>query len=115
MYTETELYMFSSLCYNVKLHADNTTTVRDSVWTIAPDGIPAASLPNHRLVINSITGAFTDLVITNVTLEDNNTVYTCSDGNGITITSSVVLNVTGNNIHTHVNIHRYVYLRMYVV
>ena len=76
---------------------DNTTTVRDTVWTVAPDGILATTLPNHRVVRNSTTGGFTDLVITNVTLEDDNAVYTCST-NGNTITSSIVLNVTGNLI-----------------
>ena len=51
-------------------------------------------IPNHSQIVNSTTGVFTDLVITNVTLEDDNTVYTCtSNGNGIT--SSVVLNVSG--------------------
>ena len=45
-------------------------------------------------MFNFTTGGFTDLVITNVTLEDDNTVYTCT-AIGSTITSSVVLNVTG--------------------
>ena len=61
-------------------------------------------IPNHRLVFNSTTGAFTDLVITDVTLEDNNAVYTCT-ALGATITSSVVLNVAGTyicNICTYV-------------
>ena len=79
----------------VFISADNTTTVQSTVWTIAPEGIIATTLPNHRLVFNSTTGAFTDLVITNVTLEDDNTVYNCGAA-GATITSSVVLNVTGN-------------------
>ena len=55
-------------------------------------------IPNHNQTLNSTTGVFTDLVITNVTLEDDNTVYTCtSNGNGIT--SFVVLNVSGEYVH----------------
>ena len=100
-------------CVIVIISADNTTSVQSSVWTIAPDATLPTLLPNHRLLFNSTTGAFTDLMITNVTLEDDNTVYTCS-AIGATIISSVVLNVTGNIMHTHVNIHRYVYLHMYV-
>ena len=83
-------------CVIVINNPDNTTTVQSSVWTVAPDGILATTLPNHRVVFNSTTGGFTDLVITNVTLEDNNTVYSCTS-TGAIITSSVVLNVTGNN------------------
>ena len=51
-------------------------------------------IPNHNQIINSTTGATTDLVITDVTLEDDNTVYSCNsiDNN---ITSSVELNVLG--------------------
>ena len=54
-------------------------------------------IPNHNQMLNSTTGALTDLVITNVTLEDDNTVYTCSSRDG-GITSSVVLNVSGKYI-----------------
>ena len=51
-------------------------------------------IPNHNQIFNSTTGALTDIVITDVTLEDDNAVYTCnsSDDN---ITSTVVLNVSG--------------------
>ena len=100
-------------CVVVIISADNITSVQPAVWTIAPDGIPATSLPNHRLVFNSITGTLSDLVITNITLEDDNTVYACT-ATGTTITSSLVLNVTGNNIHAHVNIHTYIHLYTYV-
>ena len=72
---------------------DDATIVQPSVWT--RNGVLATSIPNHRLVFNSTTGGFTDLEITNVTLADNNTVYTCTDAIA-TITSSVVLNVIGN-------------------
>ena len=51
-------------------------------------------IPNHNVVLNSTTGVRTDLVITNVTLEDDNTVYTCNSTED-SITSSVVLNVSG--------------------
>ena len=49
---------------------------------------------NHNVVLNSTTGVRTDLVITKVTLEDDNTVYTCNSTED-SITSSVVLNVLG--------------------
>ena len=81
-------------CVIVRINPDNTTSIRDSVWAIAPDATLVTSLPNHKIVYNSTTGGSTDLVITNVILKDDNTVYTCDDI-GATITSSVVLNVTG--------------------
>ena len=88
-------------CVVVYINPDNTVTVQSTVWS--RDGMPIevtnASgyffIPNHNLTFNSITGGFTDLVVTNVTLEDDNTVYTCT-ATGTPITSSVVLNVTGN-------------------
>ena len=55
-------------------------------------------IPNHNVVLNSTTGVPTDLVITNVTLEDDNTVYTCNSTDH-NITSSVVLNVSGKYVH----------------
>ena len=59
-------------------------------------------IPNHRTEFNLTTGGFTDLVITDVILGDNNTVYSCS-AIGAPITSSVVLNVTGKKyVHTYV-------------
>ena len=79
---------------------NNSVTVQSSVWSRNNSGVITAitaqtPIPNHNTVFNSTNGAFTDLVITNVTLEDNNTVYTCS-ALGANITSSVVLNVIGN-------------------
>ena len=73
-------------------------TVQAAVWSrngmlIQLDN--GSFIPNHSLVFNSTTGGFTDLVITNVGEEDNNIMYSCSDAVS-TITSSVVLNVTGN-------------------
>ena len=81
-------------CMIIFINTNNMTTVQSSSWTRAPDGLLATTLPNHRQVISS-TGVSTNLVITNVTLEDDNTVYNCADSSN-TITSSVVLNVTGN-------------------
>ena len=55
-------------------------------------------------------------MITNVTLEDNNAVYSCSSTSA-TITSSVVLNVTGNNrynICTCENMYIATYIHSYV-
>ena len=69
---------------------------RDSVWY--RNGTPVRMgnnfIPNHNQILNSTTGVFTDLVITDVTLEDDNTVYTCNSSDDST-TSSVVLNVLG--------------------
>ena len=59
-------------------------------------------IPNHNQILNSTTGALTDLVITDVTLEDDNTVYTCTSSDN-SITSSVVLNVSGK--YVHINVH----------
>ena len=92
-------------CVVVIINPDNTVTVLSSVWSRNIGGVVTiittqTPIPNHRLVFNSTNRAFTDLVITNVTLEDDNTVYTCS-ATGASITSSVVLNVTGNNTYVH--------------
>ena len=62
-------------------------------------------IPNRSTEFNSTTGAFTDLVITDVTLEDDNSVYTCT-ATGASIASSVVLNVSGK---LYIHIHRHVY------
>ena len=59
-------------------------------------------IPNHNQLRNATTGLRTDLVITNVTLEDDNIVYTCSSSDN-SITSSVVLNVSGK--YVHINVH----------
>ena len=83
------------------INPDNTATVQPIVWSRDGMSVEVTNtsgsflIPNHRQVFNSTTGGFTDLVITNVTLEDNNTPYTCT-ATGTPMTSSVVLNVTGN-------------------
>ena len=69
---------------------------RDSIWYRNGTLVVVGSnfIPNHIVITNSTTGALTDLVISNVTLEDDNIVYTCNS-TGDSITSSVVLNVSG--------------------
>jgi len=52
-------------------------------------------LINHHVVFNSTYNALTDLLVTNVSLEDDNTEYECTVRNS-GITSSIVLKVTGN-------------------
>ena len=88
-------------CVIALTNPDNTTSVQPSVWE--KDGISVTTLSNHNVIFNSTTGGFTDLVITNVRLEDDNTVYTCT-ATGSTITSSVVLNVIGIYTCAHVDI-----------
>ena len=95
---------------------DNTTTVRDTVWIRNINGMITTittqlPIPNHRLVFNSTNDAFTDLEITNVTMEDNNTSCNCSAA-GANIISIVVLNVTGTyviyKLFSFICIHMYV-------
>ena len=80
---------------------DNTVIVQPTVWSRDGMSVQVTNasgyflISNHNIMFNSTTGGFTDLVITNVTLEDDNTVYTCT-ATGASITSSVVLSVTGN-------------------
>ena len=80
-------------CGIIFISSNNVTIERDSTWT-RNGNIVTAATPNHRLMRSLNTGTISNLLITNVTLADDNTVYTCTD-NGATITSSVVLNVTG--------------------
>ena len=77
---------------------------RDSVWFRNGTAVRVGNdfIPNHNQILNSTTGALTDLVITDITLEDDNIVYTCTSSDG-SITSSIVLNVSGK--HVHVNVH----------
>ena len=69
---------------------------RDSVWYRNGTSVRVGNdfIPNHNVIFNSTTGASTDLMITDVTLGDDNTVYTCTSTDN-SITSSVVLNVSG--------------------
>ena len=85
-------------CVILQTNPDNTTFTATTVWR--RNGMPVqlgngSLIPNHSSQFNSTTGGFTDLAITDVRLGDNNTVYTCTATNAM-ITSSVVLNVTGN-------------------
>ena len=68
----------------------------ESVWyrNGTPVRVGNNFIPNHNQILNSTTGVLTDLVITDVTLGDDNAVYTCNS-TGDSITSSVVLNVLG--------------------
>ena len=79
-------------CVIIRTNPNNSTVVTDTVWT--RDGMSIQSIPNHSSQFNFTTRGFTDLVITDVRLEDDNTVYTCS-AIGATITSSIMLNVAG--------------------
>ena len=88
-------------CVVIFINPDNIVTVQSTVWS--RDGMPVEVtntsgsflILKHNPLFNSTTGGFTDLMITNVTLQNDNTVYTCT-ATGASITSSVVLNVTGN-------------------
>ena len=73
-------------------------SVRHSVWFRNGTAVRVGNdfIPNH--FINFTNGYFTDLVITDVTMADNNTVYTCNSIDD-SITSSVVLNVSGMYVH----------------
>ena len=89
-------------CVIIRTNPDNTTIVETAVWSrngMAVQLVNGSFIPDHSIVFNSTTGGITDLVITNVRLEDDNTVYSCT-ATGTTTTSSVVLNVTGN-INSH--------------
>ena len=87
-------------CVIVIINPDNTTTVQPIVWSRDGMSVEVTNtsgsflLPNHNPIFNSTTGGFTDLVITNITLDDNNTPYTCT-ATATPMTSSIVLNVTG--------------------
>ena len=66
----------------------------DPVWRRNGTIVDISVLTNHQVVFNSTTNV-NDLVITNIVLEDDNTEYECTVQNS-GITSSLVLNVTGN-------------------
>ena len=68
----------------------------ESVWFRKGTAVRVGNnfISNHNQILNSTTGLRTDLAIINVTLEDDNTVYTCNSTDG-SITSYVVLNVLG--------------------
>jgi len=66
----------------------------DTIWFRNGTFIDAEVLTNHHVVFNSTYNAFTDLVITNVSLDYDNTEYECTTAVQ-EIFSSIVLNVTG--------------------
>ena len=69
---------------------------RESVWyrNGTPVRVGNDFIPNHNQIFNSTIGVPTELVITDITLGDDNAVYTCNSTDD-SITSSVVLNVLG--------------------
>ena len=67
----------------------------DLVWRRNGTFVDTNVLTNHQIVFNSTYNANTDLVITNVGLDDDNTEYECTTTTS-DINSSIVLNVTGN-------------------
>ncbi|XP_065915141.1 mucin-17-like isoform X3 [Dysidea avara] len=66
----------------------------DPIWRRNGTVVDTNVLTIHQIVFNPTYNANTDLMITNVTLEDDNTEYECTAANS-NITSSIVLNVTG--------------------
>ena len=90
-------------------------SLRSSVWFRNGTAVRVGKniMPNH--FINSTNGFSTDLVITDVTMADNNTVYNCSNIE-YSITSSVVLNVSGKYVHiSNFVFVFYAYTRMYAI
>ena len=88
-------------CVIIFTSASDVVTVQSTVWSRNGMSVIEAVnssgifyIPNHNQLRDPDTGLLSDLVITNVRLEDNNTVYTCT-ASGSGITSSVMLNVTG--------------------
>jgi len=85
-------------------------TVQGSVWSrngmlvTVTNSSGTFNIPNHNELFNSTTGGFTDLVITNVSLDDDNVAYSCS-ATGTDIVSALKLNVTGMYTHTHTYTH----------
>jgi len=69
----------------------------DPIWRRNGTIVDPNILTNHQIAFNSTNNANTDLVVTNISLEDDNTEYECNAENS-NITSSIVLNVTGNTL-----------------
>jgi len=68
----------------------------DLVWRRNGTFVDNNILTNHHYVFNSTYNANTDLVISNVSLEDDNTEYECTTTTTTdNITSSILLDVTG--------------------
>ena len=92
-------------CVIIFTSSGGEVTVQTTVWS--RNGMPVIEtmnssgtfyIPNHSQLVDPDTGVQSDLVITNVRLEDDNTVYTCTAARS-DITSSVMLNVIGIYIH----------------
>ena len=87
-------------CVIIFTSSGGTVTVQTTEWS--RNGMSATDIPNHNQLNDPDTGVLSDLVITNIRLEDDNTVYTCT-ASGSGITSSVMLNVIGK-FHLYVRI-----------
>ena len=74
---------------------DRNGVAVDPEWRRNGSLVDSNVLTDHQIEFNSVYNANTDLVITTVGLEDDNTEYECSVQNS-NIISSIVLNVTGN-------------------
>ena len=69
----------------------------DTIWQ--RNGLPVViDGTNYDLLFNDTFNADTDFVISNITSDDDNTEYMCSNA-GNNIVGLVVLNVTGMNIY----------------
>ena len=88
-------------CVIIFTSSGGVVTVQPTVWrrngmevieTVNSSG--TFYIPNHSQLVDPVTGVQSDLVITNVRLEDDNTNYSCSAAN-TDITSFVMLNVIG--------------------
>ena len=79
-------------CVIIFTSASDVVTVQSTVWS--RNGLSVINIPNHNQLLDPDTGVPSDLVIINVRLGDDNTVYTCT-ATGSSINSSVVLNVIG--------------------
>jgi len=98
----------------------NGNFVQSNVWS--RNGMPVTvtnssgtfNIPNHNVSFSTTTGLITDLVITNVSLDDDNVVYTCT-ATGANIFSSLKLNVTGMYTHTLLVVQSYPNLYTYVI
>ena len=106
-------------CVIIFTNPSDEVTVQPTIWN--RNGIPVIEtinssgtfyIPNHSQLRDPITGLPSDLVITNVRLEDDNIVYTCT-ASGSDITSSVILNVTGKlYVYRYVNTIDYYILKL---
>ena len=88
-------------CVIIFTSSGGLVTSQATIWT--RNGMPVIEtvnssgtfyIPNHSQLVDPVTGLASDLVITNVTLEDDNANYSCTAAT-TDIASSVMLNVIG--------------------